>query len=82
LLGNFVRGKKGQDPTDEQVQAMRKLVTAVMDTYHFGPEGIYSHSDFKATDCPGPLMEPVVAQMVRDLRRNAKTHLADAVAGQ
>lgn len=78
LLGNFVRGKKGQGPTDSQVQAMRRLAGALMERYHFGPEGIFCHSDFKATDCPGPLMEPVVAQMVRDLQRNAKNRLADA----
>lgn len=82
LLGNFVRGKKGQGPTDAQVQAMRQLVAAVMQRYHFGPEGVFCHSDFKATDCPGPLMEPVVASMVRDLQRKAKQPLADATAGQ
>lgn len=80
LLGNFVRGRKGQGPTDAQVQAMRQLVTSLMARYHFGPESIHCHSDFKATDCPGPLMEPVVAQMVRDLQRGSR--VADASAGQ
>lgn len=82
LLGNFMRGKKGQGPTDAQVLAMRQLVGAVMKKYRFGPEAVYCHSDFKATDCPGPLMEPVVAQMVRDLQRGQKNRLVDASAGQ
>jgi hypothetical protein len=71
LLGNFVRGKKGHGPTDAQVLSMRQLVGALMKRYRFGADDVFCHSDFKATDCPGPLMEPVVAQMVRDLHRNA-----------
>ncbi len=82
LLGNFVRGRGGQAPTTAQVQTMRRLVGDLMLRYRFGPDGIYCHSDFKVTECPGALMEPVVAQMVRDLRRNAGNSLADAAAGQ
>jgi hypothetical protein len=80
LLGNFVRGKAGQAPTSAQVQAMRRLVGSLMQRYGFGPDGIHCHSDFKATDCPGPLMEPVVASMVRDLRRSGAQALAAASA--
>ena len=80
LLGNFVRGRKGQGPTDAQIKAMRQLVSTLMGRYRFGPDSIHCHSDFKATDCPGPLMEPVVAQMVRDLQRGGR--VADASAGQ
>lgn len=82
LLGNFVRGRGGQGPTAGQVQAMRRLVADLMARYRFGPERIYCHSDFKVTECPGALMEPVVAQMVRDLRRNPGASLADASADQ
>lgn len=82
LLGNFVRGKKGQGPTDAQIQAMRQLVGTVMRQYRFGPEAVFCHSDFKPTDCPGPLMEPLVAQMVRDLQRSSRSRLADTSAGQ
>lgn len=70
LLGNFVRGRTGQEPTPAQVRSMRRLVTEVMRRHRIGPESIYSHSDFKATDCPGPLMEPVVDDLVRDLHRD------------
>lgn len=68
VLGNFVRGRNGQGPTAAQVQALRQLTRAAMQRYGFGPDGIYCHSDLKATDCPGPLMEAVVAEMVRELR--------------
>lgn len=81
LLGNFVKGKKGHGPTTAQVQAMRQLVGAVMKRYRFGPDAVYCHSDFKVTECPGALMEPVVAQMVRDLQRGGG-RLADASADQ
>ncbi len=79
LLGNFMRGKKGQGPTSAQVQAMRRLVATVMLRFKFGPDAVFCHSDFKATDCPGALMEPVVAEMVRDLQRRSG-RLADASA--
>jgi N-acetyl-anhydromuramyl-L-alanine amidase AmpD len=80
MLGNFVRGRGGQGPTPQQVQSMRRLVASLMVQYHFGPDGIHRHSDFKVTECPGALMEPVVAQMVRDLRRNPGRALADVAA--
>ncbi|MCB9887367.1 MAG: N-acetylmuramoyl-L-alanine amidase [Planctomycetes bacterium] len=79
LLGNFVRGSAGQGPTPQQVAAMRELVTTMMQRYHFGPEGLHVHNDFKATECPGPLLEPVVADLARDLRRGI-TRTAGATA--
>ena len=82
LLGNFMRGRGGQGPTNEQVQAMRRLVADLMNRYRFGADRIYCHSDFKVTECPGVLMEPVVAKMVRDLRRTNSGALADAAADQ
>ncbi|MEO6596699.1 MAG: N-acetylmuramoyl-L-alanine amidase [Planctomycetota bacterium] len=69
VLGNFLRGRGGQGPTPDQVRSMRSLVVQLMRRYHFGPDAIRVHSDFKATECPGPLMEPVVAQLVRDLQQ-------------
>jgi hypothetical protein len=55
---------------------MRQLVESLMQRYGFGPEAIHCHSDFKPTECPGPLLEPVVAQMARDLRRVKPTRVA------
>jgi hypothetical protein len=69
LLGNFLRGRGGQGPTALQLAAMRELVQSLMQRYEIGNEAIHCHSDFKATECPGPLLEAAVAQLTRDLRR-------------
>ncbi|MBL9078558.1 MAG: N-acetylmuramoyl-L-alanine amidase [Planctomycetes bacterium] len=83
VLGNFLRGRGGQGPTPAQVTAMRRLVQQLMQQHRFGPGDIHCHSDFKATQCPGPLMESAVAQMVRDLRQGGTDagQLAAAAAG-
>ncbi len=80
LLGNFVRGRQGQSPSSAQVQSMRQLTGSLMQRFRFGADAIHCHSDFKPTDCPGPLMEPVVARMVHDLRREGPQALAAASA--
>ncbi len=80
LLGNFMRGRSGQGPTQAQIAAMRTLVAGLMQRYSFGPEGLHCHSDFKATECPGPLLEPHVADLARDLRQGA-LRMAGSPAG-
>lgn len=82
VLGNFLRGRGGQGPNPAQLGAMRTLVRQLMQQYGFGPGEVHCHSDFKATECPGPLMESAVAQMVNDLERgDAGSRFAAAVAG-
>ena len=82
ILGNFLRGRGGQGPNPAQLVAMRTLVSQLMQQYGFGPEEVHCHSDFKATQCPGPLMESAVAQMVQDLQRGGTSgHLAAVAAG-
>ena len=81
VLGNFLRGREGQDPTAAQVESLQKLVVSLMRRYHFGPDSIHCHSDFKATECPGPLMETVVAQLVRNLQQQVPGRIAAAGAG-
>jgi hypothetical protein len=76
LLGNFMRGRSGQGPTPAQVTSMRMLVESLMKRYGFGADAIYCHSDFKATECPGPLLESVVTQLARDLRRRGSSPVA------
>ena len=80
VLGNFLRGRGGQGPTAAQVQTLRQLVQQLMTRYSFGPGEIHCHSDFKATECPGPLMENVVAQMVSELQRSGSLRVAAAAA--
>jgi hypothetical protein len=81
VLGNFLRGREGQGPTAAQVESLQRLVVSLMHRYHFGPDSIHCHSDFKATECPGPLMEPVVAQLVRTLQQQPGGRIAAAGAG-
>ena len=81
LLGNFVRGSAGHGPTPQQVAAMRELVTTMMKRYGFGPDGLHVHNDFKATECPGPLLEPIVADLARDLRRGGMRTAGANAAG-
>lgn len=80
VLGNFLRGRGGQGPTPAQTASMRALVLNLMQVHRFGPDQIHCHSDFKATQCPGPLMESVVAQMVRDFAQRDGHGLAAASA--
>ena len=68
LLGNFVRQRRGQGPTTAQVRSMEQLVIQLMRRYRFGPDALYCHSDFKATQCPGPRMRPLVRQLARQLQ--------------
>ncbi len=80
VLGNFLRGRGGQSPSQAQVQSMRQLVRQLGQRYQFGAGAIHCHSDFKPTQCPGPLMEAVVAQLVRDMRSDGP-RFAAATAG-
>lgn len=81
VLGNFLRGRDGQGPTAAQVESLQRLIVSLMRRYHFGPDSIRCHSDFKATECPGPLMEPVVAQIVRNLQQQSGGRIAAAAGG-
>jgi hypothetical protein len=82
LLGNFVRGRTGQGPTAGQVRALRHLTAVLVQQHAIRAQAIYSHSDFKATDCPGALMLPVVDQLVRDMHQQGAAAIADTAAGQ
>lgn len=70
LLGKFTRTRDGQQPPEPQVVALKLLVLDLVQRYRIGPDALYCHSDLKPTICPGPLMEPVVAQLARELRRS------------
>lgn len=65
VLGNFVRGSRGHGPTAPQIDALERLVGALCQDYRVAASKIHRHSDFKATECPGPLLEPVVAKLRR-----------------
>jgi hypothetical protein len=79
LLGNFVRARGGQRPTDAQVQALRQLTSQLCEQYSIGVDQVWMHKQFKSTECPGELMEGVVAQLKRDMKTG---HLAGPVAAR
>jgi hypothetical protein len=77
LLGNFIRGRDGQRPTDSQVQALANLMRELKDRYRMKDDAVHCHSDFVDTVCPGPLAEPIVARLARELRsRSASPRIA------
>jgi hypothetical protein len=68
VLGNFVRGKDGQRPTEPQLAALRQLISELTNRYAIKPAQIYSHRDFVQTECPGPYLAEVVAEIAHSLR--------------
>ncbi len=70
LLGNFMPGRAGQPPSDEQLAAMDRLVRHLMQRFQLQADDLYCHSHFKNTECPGPLVEPAVARLQRNLQRS------------
>jgi hypothetical protein len=71
VLGNFVRGKEGQRPTEPQLAALRQLVAELASHYAIKPAQIYSHRDFVQTECPGPYLAEVVAEIAHGMRTAA-----------
>lgn len=76
VLGNFVRGRTGQAPSRAQVAALRALVQDLLQRYDFGADAIYCHRDFKPTECPGPLLQPAVVQLARELGQRGPARVA------
>lgn len=70
LLGNFMPGRAGQPPSNEQLAAMERLVRHLMQRFQIQAEDLYCHSHFKNTECPGPLVEPAVVRLQRTLQRD------------
>ena len=71
LLGNFVaqpnRGlsySTPQSPTKEQLSALKRTINNLRKEYSIKPSDIYSHKEFKNTQCPGPAL----SAWVRDYR--------------
>ncbi len=65
LLGNF----EIQQPTPEQLAAMRQLTASVCRKYGLSPaKDIFGHCDFGNTQCPGRALKPQVAAMRKNLK--------------
>lgn len=78
MLGNFVRGGDGQRPTPAQATALQSLLGSLVGKYHVDLAQLHGHRDFVDTECPGPYGEALLAEIVRNLRRQgaAADHLA------
>lgn len=71
LLGNFMPGKNGQKPNKEQLAAMERLVVHLLGRFGLQGDDLFCHSHFRNTECPGPLVEPVVARLQRSLQQRS-----------
>lgn len=78
LLGNFVHGGGGQRPTPAQSASLRQLLASLSSRYHVVPDEIHGHRDFVTTECPGPYVESLLTDIIRDFKRDAAgaAHLA------
>jgi hypothetical protein len=63
LLGNFVRGADGQQPSDAQLRALQALLHDVCDAHDVPPSRILTHRELRPTSCPGEYLQHVVDGM-------------------
>jgi hypothetical protein len=73
LLGRFLRGADGQEPSADQVVALERLLRHLCGTYAIPAGHIYFHRRFKATECPGPRLEAAVNGIRRRMERGAQS---------
>jgi len=73
LLGRFLRGPDGQEPSREQAAALEQVLRWLCQTYDLPTSSIYFHRRFKATECPGPRLEAVVNDIRRRMDRPEQT---------
>lgn len=70
VLGNF----DVQSPPRKQVEALERLVRALVELLHIAPARIYTHdevrrlSGFSGTNCPGKNLRPVVEKLRRECK--------------
>jgi len=66
LLGNFVQGREGQEPTGPQVAAMRNLISALRKQYQIKSDGLLTHRELRSTSCPGERLQSVIERIRRE----------------
>lgn len=66
LLGNFVRGREGQEPTGPQTEALRGLIAALRTQYAIRSDQILTHQELKPTECPGERLQTFVDRLRRE----------------
>ena len=66
--GDFER----EEPSQEQLTSLTKLVTWLAVQYGIPSENIAGHSDFDQTDCPGKNLKPFLEDLRRAVQGNEK----------
>ncbi len=61
IEGNF----EVEQPREEQVQALQKLLAHLARQYAIRVEGVASHNDYAATDCPGKNLKRLLPELVK-----------------
>jgi len=75
LVGNF----EIERPTAQQMQALARLTSYLMATYHISPTNVIRHKDTKSTDCPGKYLDlALVRRMSTQLIVDAGLNVDDA----
>jgi N-acetylmuramoyl-L-alanine amidase len=68
LLGNFVPGRRGQQPSTRQVQSMEAFVNWLGSRYSISRGRVLTHKEINpGTVCPGPRLQTIVNRMRRHL---------------
>ena len=65
VLGNFMRNRDGQRPTEAVIESLETLVGHLSSKYGIGQEQIFSHGDLVNTQCPGPLLREKMTRIAR-----------------
>jgi hypothetical protein len=73
LLGRFVRGSGGQEPSPAQLAALERMLRHLCQAHSIGPQGVYFHRTFRNTDCPGARLERAIAGILDRLHDLAKS---------
>ncbi|MEZ5965025.1 MAG: peptidoglycan recognition family protein [Planctomycetota bacterium] len=73
LLGRFLRGGDGQEPSPQQAESLERLLRWLGQEYGIDAAHIYPHRRFKATECPGPRLEAVMNDIRRRMERSAQS---------
>ena len=63
LLGNFVKGPNGEQPSKSQVSALVTLIAQLRSRYQIAADQILTHGELVATECPGANLQAIVDRL-------------------
>lgn len=65
VLGNFVRGRDGQRPTQAELDSLESLISHLSSKYGIGEDQVFCHSELVNTACPGPYLRSEVDRIAK-----------------